>query len=42
MNTHSVNHRSVQDIFYSNIGVSPKYLIPDIELLNPSTPGWPA
>lgn len=34
MNTHSVNHRSAQDIFYSNIGVSPKYLIPNTELLN--------
>ena len=34
MNTHSVNHRSAQDIFYSNIGISPKYLIPNIEPLN--------
>lgn len=36
MNNHSVNHRSAQYIFYSNIGVSSKYLIPNIELLNPS------
>lgn len=36
MNTHSVNHRSAQDIYYSNIGVSHKYLILDIEFLNPS------